>query len=98
MLSFCSAPYRLEKSEASCRTSSGQVAENMRVCRSPSGAFLGMLGSSTIFWISGMKPISNILSASSNTRKLQCESDTLPFSTKSSSLDTMVLNPDNKNV
>ena len=60
MLSFCIAPYRVEKSEASCRTSSGQVAENMRVCRRPGTLF-------RIVRIWGSKPMLNIRSASSRT-------------------------------
>lgn len=45
----------------------GNVAENMRVCRSP---VLGIPLFSTIVLIWGSKPISNILSASSRTRNL----------------------------
>mmetsp|Transcript_24468 Transcript_24468/g.82552 ORF Transcript_24468/g.82552 Transcript_24468/m.82552 type:complete len:265 (-) Transcript_24468:92-886(-) len=52
------------KSMASLRTSDGQVAENMKVCRTPSAGKWPTISRSC-----GSKPMSSILSASSSTRK-----------------------------
>ena len=61
----------------------GKVAENIKVTLS---ALLGMLGSPTIFFTSGMNPMSSILSASSDTRYFIMWNPTLPCPTKSMSL------------
>ena len=42
--------------------------------------FSGMLGAVTHLWMSGMKPMSSILSASSSTRYLRSEKAILPLS------------------